>query len=88
MTNTIPNQLRFAPSAGFTVRADFDGGGLSSNLGPLLLRGVDQQIGITTRLAAAIDDRRRPGYVKHALRNVVTQHIFQIASGNEDGNDR
>jgi hypothetical protein len=51
MTNSIPNQLRFASSAGFTLRADFDGGVLSSDLGSLLLRGVDQQIGLTDRLS-------------------------------------
>lgn len=87
MSNSTPFQLRFAPSAGFTLRADFEGGGLSSDLGPLLLRGVDQQIGLTARLAAAVDDRRHPGYVKHTLRDVLTQRIFQIASGYEDGND-
>ena len=59
-----PTQLRFAPSAGFTLRADFDGGGLSSDLGPLLLRGIDQQIGLTERLSAALDDRRHASYVK------------------------
>jgi len=85
--NSTPTQLRFAPSAGFTIRADFAGGGLSSDLGPLLLRGIDQQIGLTARLAAAFDDRRHPGYVKHATRDVLTQRIFQIASGYEDGND-
>ena len=84
---STPIQLRFAPSAGFTLRTDFNGGGLSSDLGPLLLRGVDQQIGLTGRLSAAIDDRRHPGYVKHAVRDVLTQRIFQIASGYEDGND-
>lgn len=87
MTNSTPTQLRFAPSAGFTIRADFDGGGLSSDLGPLILRGLDQQIGLTERLAAAIDDRRHPGYVQHSVRDVLTQRIFQIASGYEDGND-
>ena len=87
MTNSTPIQLRLAPSAGFTLRADFNGGGLSSDLGPLLLRGVDRQIGLTERLSAAIDDRRHPGYVKHAVRDVLTQRIFQIASGYEDGND-
>ena len=87
MTNSTPIQLRFAPSAGFTLRADFNGGGLSSDLGPFLLRGVDQQIGLTERLSAAIDDRRHPGCVKHAVREVLTQRIFQIASGYEDGND-
>ncbi len=53
MPNSTPAQLRFTPSAGFTIRTDFAGGGLSSDLDPLLLRGVDQQIGLTARLTAA-----------------------------------
>ena len=36
-----PEQLRFASIPGCTIRADFAGGGLSSDLGPLLLKGVD-----------------------------------------------
>lgn len=87
MSNSTPAQLRFSPSAGFSIRADFAGGGLSSDLGPLLLRGVDRQIGLTARLASALDDRRHPSYVKHAAHDVLTQRIFQIASGYEDGND-
>ena len=39
VTNSTPTQLRFVPSAGFTLRADFNGGGLPSDSGPLLLRG-------------------------------------------------
>ena len=87
MPNFIPTQLCFDPSAGFTIRADFDGGGLSSDLGPLLLRGVDQQIGLISRLAAAIDDRRHPSYIQHSVHDVLTQRIFQIGSNYEDGND-
>jgi Transposase DDE domain. len=87
MSNSTPTQLRFAPSAGFSIRADFDGGGLSSDLGPLLLQGIDRQIGLTARLTSALSDRRHPGYVQHPLRDLLTQRIFQIASGYEDGND-
>ena len=50
MQNSTPHQLRFSPSAGFSIRADFNGGGLSSDLGPLLLREVDRQIGLTARI--------------------------------------
>lgn len=87
MSNSTPTQLRFAPSAGFSIRADFAGGGLSSDLGPMLLRGIDRQIGLTARLTSAISDRRHPGYVQHSMRDLLTQRIFQIASGYEDGND-
>jgi len=87
MSNSTPTQLRFTPSAGFSVRADFAGGGLSSDLGPMLLRGIDRQIGLISRLTSAIADRRHPGYVQHPMQDLLTQRIFQIASGYEDGND-
>jgi hypothetical protein len=50
MSDSISEQLRFSPAAGFVVWADFNGGGLSSDLGPLLLREVDRQIGLTDAL--------------------------------------
>ena len=87
MPNSTPAQLRFAASCGFSIRADFAGGGLSSDLGPLLLRGIDRQIGLTARLDAALNDRRHPSYVEHTSRELLTQRIFQIASGYADGND-
>ena len=45
-------------------------GRLSSDLSPLLLRGVDQPIRLTVRLTDALVDRRHPSYVKHTLRDV------------------
>ena len=51
MPYSSPKQLCFPPVAGYTVRADFEGGALASDFGPLLLRGVDRQIGLTERLA-------------------------------------
>jgi hypothetical protein len=69
------------------VRADFDGGALSSDFGALLLRGIDRQIGFTERLAAAVRDKRHPSYTDHSLRDLFAQRIYQIASGYVDGND-
>jgi hypothetical protein len=60
MSQSTPEQLRFPPVAGLTVRAAFDGGALSSDFGPLILRGVDQQIGLIDRLVQAVDDPRHP----------------------------
>ena len=87
MCNSIPEQLRFPPIDGMTVRADFEGGTLCSDFGPLLLRGIDQQIGLTHRLAQAFDDQRHPSYTDHSLRDLLAQRIYQIACGYEDGND-
>jgi len=82
-----PEQLRFPPAAGFTVRADFTGGEVSSDLGALLLAAVDRRIGLIDRLTAAVSDSRHPSYITHSMRDLLTQRVFQIASGYEDGND-
>src|SRR5215813_3700450 len=87
MSYSTPQQLRFPPIAGYTVRADFEGGAVSSDFGALLLRGIDQQIGLTERLAAAVQDKRHPSYIDHTLRALLAQRIYQIASGYADGND-
>jgi Transposase DDE domain group 1 len=87
MSYSTPQQLRFPPLAGYTVRADFAGGVLSSDFGALLLRGIDRQIGLTDRLAAAIQDKRHPSYIDYPLRDLLAQRIYQIASGYADGND-
>lgn len=87
MPYSTPTQLCFPPVAGHTVRADFEGGALSSDFGALLLRGIDRQIGLTSRLAAAIRDERHPSYIDHPLRDLIAQRVYQIASGYPDGND-
>ena len=87
MGYSTPEQLSFHSIAGYTIRADFEGGALSSDFGVLLLRGIDRQIGLTARLAAAIHDSRHPSYIDHPLRDLLAQRIYQIASGYADGND-
>ena len=44
MTQSTPEQLRFPAINGLTVHADFNGGALSTDFGPLILGGVDRQI--------------------------------------------
>lgn len=60
---------------------------MSSDLGALVLAAVDRRIGLVDRLAASIKDSRDPRYLTHPLRELLTQRIFQLASGYEDGND-
>lgn len=73
--------------AGHTVRADVEGGAVSSDFGPLLLRGVDRQMGLTERLAAALRDQRHQSYVEHPWRDLLAQRLYHIASGYADGHD-
>jgi hypothetical protein len=60
---------------------------LSSDFGALLLRGIDRQIDLTKRLAAAIHDKRHQSYIDHPLRDLLAQRIYQLASGYADAND-
>jgi hypothetical protein len=73
--------------AGHTGRADFQGGAFSSDFGALLLRGIDRQIGLTARLAAAIRDTRHPSSIAHPLQALLAQRVYQLASGYADAHD-
>ena len=87
MRYSNPEPLCFPPVAGQTLRADFEGGALSSDFGALLLRGIDRQLGLTERLAAAIHDKRYPSSIEHPLRDLLAQRISQLASGYADANN-
>src|ERR1017187_9761292 len=83
----VPHQLNFPSIPGYTVRADFTGGELSSDLGPVVLGAVDRRIGMISKLTAAIVDTRDQRYITHTMHDLLTQRVFQIASGYPDGND-
>lgn len=85
MHDATPSQLRFPAIAGFTVSADFEGGALSSDFSPLLLRGIERQCGLIGGLAQAIHDRRHPSYIEHSLVDLLRQLIYQSACGYVDG---
>src|ERR671916_521045 len=76
-----------SPAAGKPIIARFDGGQLSSDAGVLVLREVEQRLGIAERLAACIDDPRLPGRVRHEGVDILRFRMLMIAAGYEDGND-
>jgi len=59
----------------------------SSDGGLLLLKEIDNQIGLTDRLSGCIEDNRHQGYVIHSVSSMLQQRIMQIAAGYEDAND-
>jgi len=69
------------------VYIDFSGGALSSDAGLLLLKEVDEQMGLTKAAAAVLSDPRDPRYTLHSTRELLRQCVYQIAAGYEDGND-
>jgi len=79
--------MLFKGISGKKVEVDFDGGEVSSDAGILFLRETEADIGIINKVSTAIVDHRHPSYVKHEIVPLLTQRVFQIASGYEDGND-
>jgi hypothetical protein len=69
------------------VEANFDGGDISSDGGVLLLRRVDERIGLSRAAAAVLSDPRDPARIKHSLRDLLAQRIYGLCCGYEDLND-
>jgi hypothetical protein len=69
------------------IEANFDGGDISSDGGLLLLRQVDERIGLTHAVAAVLDDARDPERITHPLRDLVAQRVYALCAGYEDLND-
>ncbi len=69
------------------VHIDFDGGNLSNDAGGLILREIDQEIGLVEDIAANLTDSRDPAKIDHTLEDLLIQRISQIACGYEDAND-
>lgn len=69
------------------VDVDFDGGTMTSDGGLVLLREVDQRLGLISRIDELIADPRNPLYTVHPQAEMLTSRIFGIAAGYEDVND-
>lgn len=87
MTKSTQEQLRFHPSNRKTVRADFNGGELSSDFGALLLRETILHSRLIEKLSSAINDRRHQSYIDHPLQDLLVQRVLQMACGYEDASD-
>jgi Transposase DDE domain group 1 len=69
------------------IEANFDGGDISSDAGVLLLRRVDERIGLSRAAAAVLSDARDPTRITHSLRDLLAQRIYGLCCGYEDLND-
>ncbi len=87
MGKNTKQTMLFKEISGKKVEVDFNGGDVSSDAGLLFLRETESQIGVINKVANAIHDKRHPSYVKHQIVQLLTQRVFQIASGYEDAND-
>src|SRR5258705_4740613 len=69
------------------VVAKFDHQQGSSDGGAILLKAANQRLGITSALAACLQEERQPGKILHEIEELLTQRVMGIALGYEDAND-
>jgi hypothetical protein len=68
-----------------TVR--FEDERTSSDGGAILLKAADRRMGMIASIAESFTDRRDSSRVRHEIEEILSQRIFGIACGYEDGND-
>ncbi len=83
-TQCSPDLFGFAPVAGRSVVAGFDGGAITSDAGALLLGATDRVIRVVDRFARCFRDERDPARIEHEVATLVGQRVFGIALGYED----
>jgi len=69
------------------IEANFEGGDIGSDGGVLLLKRVDERIGLSRAAAAVLSDPRDPTRITHSLRDLLAQRIYGLCCGYEDLND-
>ena len=77
----------FHPQKRREIRAQFDGGAITSDGGGLLLREVEKRIGILQQFSACFTDYRNPDLIEHPVKQLVAQRVYGLALGYEDLND-
>src|SRR5438552_13815483 len=77
----------FHPLKQREIRAQFDGGAVSSDVGGLLLREVGKRIGMLRQFAACFTDYRNADLIEHTVKELVAQRVYGLALGYEDLND-
>jgi len=80
-------RMRFDFHPRRAVEVSVDAPTTSSDGGLVLLRQMDERLGLTAGLAPMLVDRRDPRRTQHPRLEQLRQRVFQIAMGYEDQND-
>ncbi|MBN2487104.1 MAG: transposase [Bacteroidales bacterium] len=79
--------LELFPVSNKKTELSFSGDKISSDGGLLLLREVENQLGLIGNISGCISDNRDPRHIDHTIQELLIQRVFQIAAGYEDCND-
>ena len=87
MSDTTTQSVLFPALIAKPVVAAFDQVHSSADGGGLLLKGVDDRLALSEKLASCLHDGREPGKVRHEIQELFRQRMFAIALGHPDCND-
>jgi hypothetical protein len=69
------------------VEIGFTAQDVSSDGGLLLIKDIEDSIGIVKAITSCMVDNRHQSYVRHSFEEITLQRVYQIVAGYEDAND-
>jgi hypothetical protein len=75
------------PDFNRAIMVDFQGAKITSDVGFLLVREIDERFKIIEPMQHGLEDLRSPTHTRHSIVQMVRQRVYQIAAGYEDCND-
>lgn len=87
VTNPTTACFRFPGFSGRPILAAFDEPRSTSDAGAVLLKAVDETLGLTAGIADCMYESRRLGSVRHGMSELLRQRVFAVACGYADCND-
>jgi hypothetical protein len=79
-----PQKEGIRPDFKWAIMIDFQGDKITSDVGFLLMREIDDRFSIIDPMGDYLEDLRSPTHTKHSLVEMVRQRVYQIAAGYED----
>ena len=86
MKDCATSTTRFGTSP-LELEAAFDGGRITSDGGLCWLAETDRELRLCEAIAEHVPEWRRGSCVRHSLKTLVAQRVYQIACGYEDQDD-
>ena len=86
MSDCATSKTRFETTP-LALEAAFDGGRITSDGGLCWLAEADRELGVCEAIAEYVPEWRNGSSVRHSLKTLVRQRVYQIACGYEDQDD-
>ena len=81
MPNCTASKVPMARLGRRQMDVRFDGGDVTSDAAFLLLRQVEQRLGLLKAVARTLPDPRMPWLVKHTTEQMLRQRVFGLCQG-------